>query len=108
KVVDGTDLIHLNRQYDQLTPVTEKCTEAAMALLPEFFKEYQVIMVPGFIGKGPDGEVRTLGRSGSDYTATIIAQSIQASQVTLFKDVDGLLTADPGFVKEARVVPASG
>lgn len=103
--VDGTELIHLNRQFDQLTPVTDECENAAKNILPELLKQHRVIMVPGFIGKGPEGEVRTLGRSGSDYTATIIASSINARQVTLFKDVDGMLTADPGFVPEARVVP---
>lgn len=103
--VDGTDLIYLNRQYDQLTPMTDECEKAAKEILPELLSHHKVVMVPGFIGKGPDGEVRTLGRSGSDYTATILARSIDARQVTLFKDVDGMLTADPGFVPEARVVP---
>ena len=51
------------------------------------------------------GEVATLGRGGSDLTATLLARSLDASQVSLWKDVPGLLTADPRVVPDARVIP---
>ncbi len=64
----------------------------------------QVIVIPGFIASGPRGEVITLGRGGSDYSATLIAELLGAQEVTLYKEVDGLLTADPNLVADARVI----
>src|ERR687888_169170 len=64
-----------------------------------------VPVVPGFIGATPDGEVATLGRGGSDLTATLLARALGAARVSLWKDVPGLLTADPRVVPEARVIP---
>ncbi len=52
-------------------------------------------VITGFIGADQHGRITTLGRSGSDYTATIIASCINANEVYLWSDVNGLLTADP-------------
>ena len=54
---------------------------------------------------GRDGEVVTLGRGGSDLTATVLARALDANEVTLWKDVAGCMTADPRLVPDARVVP---
>src|SRR5947208_1480974 len=64
-----------------------------------------VPVVPGFLGAAPDGQVATLGRGGSDLTATLLARVLGAREVSLWKDVPGLLTADPRIVPDARVVP---
>ena len=64
-----------------------------------------VPVVPGFIGATPEGEVATLGRGGSDLTATLLARGLGAAGVSLWKDVPGLLTADPRVVPDARVIP---
>ena len=56
----------------------------------------------GFIGADQFGHITTLGRSGSDYTATIIASCIDADEVYLWSDIDGLLTADPLIVSDAE------
>ena len=61
--------------------------------------------MPGFIGSGPDGTVTTLGRGGSDLTATLLARALGASRVVLWKDVAGILTADPRAVPDARLLP---
>ena len=62
-------------------------------------------VVPGFIGRAPDGTVATLGRGGSDLTATLVARSLGAARVVLWKDVAGILTADPRAVPDARLLP---
>ncbi len=62
-------------------------------------------MVPGFIGSAPDGTVTTLGRGGSDLTATLVARALGAARVVLWKDVAGILTADPRAVPDARLLP---
>ena len=67
-------------------------------------KENQIPVITGFIGADQNGNITTLGRSGSDYTATVIAVCIDADEVWLWIDVNGLMTADPHIVKEARVL----
>ena len=64
-----------------------------------------VPVVTGFIGTTEDGIITTLGRGGSDLTATLIASAINADEVWLWKEVDGIMTADPKIVPNARVIP---
>lgn len=63
-----------------------------------------VPIITGFIGKTKDGQTTTLGRNGSDYTATLIAGLLKASAVTVWTDVLGVMTADPALVREASPV----
>lgn len=64
-----------------------------------------VPVVAGFQGLSRDGEVNTLGRGGSDTTAVILGAAMQAKQVEIFTDVNGISTADPRILKEARIIP---
>lgn len=64
-----------------------------------------VPVLPGFIAATPDGRTTTLGRNGSDYTAALVAQGIDATEVTVWTDVLGLHTADPDLVSDAYPVP---
>jgi aspartate kinase len=61
-------------------------------------------VITGFIGADQFGNITTIGRGGSDYTATIIAAGSRADEVWLWSDVDGLMTADPKIVSDARVI----
>ena len=61
-------------------------------------------IVTGFIAKDPNGNITTLGRGGSDLSATMIAAACKAEEAQVWKDVDGILTADPRIVKNARPV----
>jgi aspartate kinase len=72
--------------------------------LEPMLKQDSVPVVTGFIGADQYGNITTIGRGGSDYTATIIAASIGAEEVWLWSDVDGLMTADPKIVKDAQVL----
>jgi aspartate kinase len=63
-----------------------------------------VPVVTGFLGRDREGNVTTLGRSGSDFTATILGRALGAEEVQIWKDVDGVLTADPRIVPHARPV----
>lgn len=75
------------------------------AISKNLTKETDVPVITGFIGKDEKGEITTLGRSGSDLTATIIASAVDAEEVVIWKSVDGLMTADPDIVKDARNIP---
>ena len=65
----------------------------------------RIPIVTGFIAKDKKGNITTLGRGGSDLTATMIGAAMHAKEVQTWKDVDGILTTDPRVVKEAKTVP---
>ena len=67
--------------------------------------DVEIPIVTGFIAKDIKGNITTLGRGGSDLTATMIGAAMQAEEVQTWKDVDGILTTDPRIVKEAKPVP---
>jgi aspartate kinase len=67
--------------------------------------EGKVVIVAGFQGIDEDGQITTLGRGGSDLTAVAIAAAIQADRCEIYTDVDGVYTADPRVVKNARKLP---
>ncbi|MFD1293925.1 bifunctional aspartate kinase/homoserine dehydrogenase I [Lutibacter holmesii] len=71
--------------------------------IENFFKQNsaKIVMLPGFVAKTEQGEVSTLGRGGSDYTAAIIASAVNASVLEIWTDVSGMYTANPKFVREA-------
>ena len=64
-----------------------------------------VPVVTGFIAAAPDGTVTTLGRGGSDYTASIFGAALGASEIVIWTDVDGFFSADPKRVRDARILP---
>jgi aspartate kinase len=72
-------------------------------ILPLLEKGF-VPVVTGFIAKSSDGTITTLGRGGSDLSATMIAASCRADEVQVWKDVDGILSSDPRIVPDAHLV----
>ena len=62
-------------------------------------------VITGFLGKNQEGDITTLGRSGSDFTATYIGGALGAEEVVICKDVDGVMTADPSVEGHARNIP---
>ena len=73
--------------------------------IAERLDEGKVVIVAGFQGVTPDGQVTTLGRGGSDLTAIAVAASIKADVCQIYTDVDGVYTADPRIVLSARKMP---
>ncbi len=103
--VDALDLVHTDAAFGQAAPDYARTDRAIHRVLTPMLAKGIVAVVPGFIGATPDGEVATLGRGGSDLTATLLARGLGAKRVSLWKDVPGLLTADPRVVPDARVIP---
>jgi aspartokinase/homoserine dehydrogenase 1 len=103
--VDPTTIIHTDGRHGHAAPHVARTARAARRFLKPLLAEGLVPVVPGFIGRGSDGVVVTLGRGGSDLTATLLARALDARQTILWKDVPGVLTADPRAVPEARLVP---
>lgn len=76
-------------------------------LINEFIQanQCQVFLIPGFIASNNDGYTTTLGRGGSDYTAAIFAAAVKAQVLEIWTDVSGMMTADPRWVSNARIIP---
>lgn len=103
--VDALDVIRCDGNFGYASPELGQTDKAARAMLLPLLDKGITPVVPGFIGRTPDGHVATLGRGGSDLTATLLARALRAGGITLWKDVPGLLTADPRVVPDARVIP---
>ncbi len=101
----GKDIgIVTDSNFGEARPLMDTTKLRVNAKILPLFQQDIIPVVTGFIGADQHGRVTTLGRSGSDYTATIIASCIQANEVYLWSDVNGLLTADPLIVDDARVL----
>jgi bifunctional aspartokinase / homoserine dehydrogenase 1 len=105
RYVDALDLVHTDAAFGHASPDLPRTDRSVQRVLLPLLGRGIIPVVPGFLGATPAGEVATLGRGGSDLTATLLARGVGASQVSLWKDVPGLLTADPRVVPEARVIP---
>lgn len=81
--------------------VRKDCWPVIQDRISSLVSQGVVPVVTGFIAKDPQGAITTLGRGGSDLTATIIGAACKADEVQVWKDVDGILTADPRLVPEA-------
>jgi bifunctional aspartokinase / homoserine dehydrogenase 1 len=103
--VDAVGFLMTDGHHGAATPDIEGTRALARPLLLGLLKRGVTPVVPGFIGRAADGSVATLGRGGSDLTATLLVRVLGASSAVLWKDVPGILTADPKAVPDARLVP---
>lgn len=103
--VDATDVIRTDDHFGQASPDLAATDRAARTHLAPYLRRGIVPVIPGFIGRSRSGQVATLGRGGTDLTATLLARALRARDVTLWKDVPGFLTADPRLVPDAHVIP---
>ena len=103
--VDATKLIVTDDTFQNARPLLAETCQKMNSLLPPLLKDGIVPVVTGFIAATPQGIPTTLGRGGSDYSASLLAECLDASEVWNCTDVDGVMTADPSIVPDARVIP---
>jgi aspartate kinase len=101
--LDSRKVIVTDHRHTQAAPLFEESYAKLAATIPPLLKNHVVVM-GGFIAATQDGITTTLGRGGSDYTASIVGAGIQAEEIQIWTDVDGMLTADPGMVPHAHRV----
>jgi aspartokinase/homoserine dehydrogenase 1 len=101
---DSRKLIRTNGEFGNAT-VDFALTNEQFSLELQSLSTPLVVM-PGFIASDTEGITTTLGRGGSDYTAAIAAAAVKASSLEIWTDVSGMMTADPRWVLNARVIPA--
>lgn len=91
--------------FGEAVPLIETTYLNLSSRLGSLISEGKIPTVTGFIAADTHGVITTLGRGGSDYTATLIGSAINADEIWLWSDVDGLMTANPKLVPNARVLP---
>ncbi len=90
--------------FGEARPIHEISSRLSRAKILPLLRAGKVPVVTGFIGGTLDGAITTLGRGGSDYTATLLAKYLGAEEVRLYTNTPGILAADPRFVSNARIV----
>lgn len=105
QVVESTQLIVTDNCFQNAHPDFKATGKITKQVLQPVFNSGKIPIITGFIGSTPDGIVTTLGRGGSDYSAGIIAAALQADEVWIWTDVDGVMSADPRRVLHAQTIP---
>jgi aspartokinase/homoserine dehydrogenase 1 len=103
--IEATELIVTDSFHGGADPQAEPTRQRSQARIGPLLKNGQVPIITGFIGATADGVLTTLGRGGSDYSATILGAALDADEIIIWTDVEGVLTADPRLVSEARTIP---
>lgn len=103
--VEAAELIVTDGVFGNAFPDLAATDRRVRDRLAPLLRRRVMPVVPGFVGASPDGALVTLGRGGSDLTATVLGRALKAQRITLWKDVPGLMTTDPRLVPSARIVP---
>ena len=104
--VDARRIVRTDNRFGEATVDFVATNEMICESLLPLVRQQIVPVITGFIGSTQDGLTTTLGRSGSDYTASIVGAATACSEIWIWTDVDGVMTADPRFVKGAQVLQA--
>jgi aspartate kinase len=102
--VDARSCIVTDDRHGQAGPVWDVTNQRLQETLSPLLQAGRIPVLGGFIGATEDGAPTTLGRGGSDFTASIVGAALAAARIEIWTDVDGVMTADPRLCSEARVI----
>ncbi|GJG88522.1 aspartokinase [Gemmatimonadetes bacterium T265] len=102
--VDPRQLTITDDAFGRAEPQPEAIAVAARERVLPLLREGRLPVTGGFVGATPEGVMTTLGRGGSDYSASLLGAALQADAIEIWTDVDGMLTADPRVVPHARLI----
>ncbi len=105
--VDARLIVVTDDRFTRATPQVEALEQKARAVLAPLANEGRIAVTQGFVGSTVDGRPTTLGRGGSDFTATLLGAALGAERVEIWTDVSGLMTADPRIVPSAKTLSAA-
>lgn len=94
-----------DENFTNANPIIEQCKTRIRQNIEPLFKNNIVPVIAGFVGKTCNGQISTIGRGGSDATAFIIAQALNAKEVVMVTDSHGIMSADPKFFPNAIRIP---
>jgi aspartate kinase len=94
-----------DERFGEANPLAEVSYHEIRRRLDPMLARNEIPVVTGFIAATVDGSITTLGRGGSDYTASLLGAALGTDEIWIWTDVDGLMTADPRIVRNARALP---
>ena len=103
--VVASDPIATDRRFDEAEVDVDETEGRCSRYVAPLLRAGTVAVVPGFVGRAPDGSPTTLGRGGSDLSATVIGRALGSGEVWIMSDVNGVLDADPRLVPDAELMP---
>ena len=103
--VDARAVIVTDDEHTGAAPRSDETTVRLRAHVSPLLQDGRIPVLGGFVGATPDGVTTTLGRGGSDYSAALVGAGLDAAEIQIWTDVDGMLTADPRVVPHPRLVP---
>lgn len=103
--VDARDLIRTDNTYQDAKVDWEETRKMTVRTIERTLKSAPIVLTQGFIGGTSENFTTTLGREGSDFTAAILAYCLNAKDVTIWKDVPGVLNADPKYFDNTVLIP---
>jgi aspartate kinase len=106
--VDVRDIFATDDQFRSAAILWEKTRSRVSEQILPLFQETHIVLTQGFIGATDANESTTLGREGSDYSAAIFANMLEADSLTIWKDVEGVMNADPKAFPDARFIREMG
>jgi aspartate kinase len=104
RLLDSRELIKTDDRYGQASPIMDLTNRKIRDAVAPVVESDEVPVIQGFIGSTREGATTTLGFEGSDYTATLVGAALDADDIQIWKDVSGLMTADPALFAGARTV----
>lgn len=102
--IDVRDFMFTNKDFSNAEPMFDLICGKAPEKLEGILNSGKVVVTQGFIANTQDGITTTFSRGGSDYSASIIGMAMNAEEVEIWTDVDGILTADPKIVGETKII----
>ena len=103
--IDARGCLITDERFTRAVPNVGETARRLEEIVRPRVGEGSAVVMAGYIGSTPSGETSTLGRGGSDYSATLFGACLGAEEVQIWTDVDGMMTADPRVVPEARTIP---
>jgi aspartate kinase len=91
--------------FQNANPIVKECEKNIKECILPLVETGNIPVIAGFVGKTKDGKITTLGRGGSDTTAFLLAQGINANQVVLVTDADGIMSSDPKIIASPKLLP---
>jgi len=104
QAVSATQLIVTDDNFGAATPLMDQTRQRLQQRVKPLVERGVIPIITGYVGATEDGVTTTLGRGGSDYSAALIGAGLDADEVWIWSDVDGILTADPNIVPRARTL----
>ena len=103
-LIDARTVMITNTSFGAAQPLMEKIAALSQSIFVPILEQGKVVVTQGFIGAAEDGTITTIGRGGSDYSAAIFGSILNAQEIQIWTDVDGMMTADPRIIPNSKLI----